>query len=55
MSCAVHTQKLQYHIVGNSVLFRICNILECTEYLCHNLMCSVIQVIILVALVVYNH
>ena len=29
-------------------------ILECTEYLHHNLMCFVIQVIILVALVFYN-
>ena len=29
-------------------------ILECTEYLHHNLMCFVIQVIILVALVVHN-
>ena len=28
--------------------------LECTEYLRHNLMCFIIQVIILVALVVYK-
>ena len=30
-------------------------ILECAEYLCHNLTCFVVKIIILVALVVYNH
>ena len=40
--------SLQDFVIGGYIL-------ECIEHLHHNLMCFVIQVIILVALVVYNH
>ena len=62
-----HISKFQFLCVCECVCVCVCvcpcslqdfaiggYILECTEYLRHNLICFVIQVIILVLLVVYN-